>query len=85
MLQVLNIWISCMGHPTREICRCNSYAFSAWFPSEQNFYFVLNKVDLCSLMVNPIGHSQLNAVMARFSHIYGDNGVDRPIILPSCQ
>jgi len=58
------------------------YAFLRLVPkARQNFYFVLNKVDLLFPDGEPgIGHSQLNAVMARFSQHLRDNGVDRPII-----
>ncbi len=58
------------------------YAFLRMVPkARQNFYFVLNKVDLLFPDGEPgIGHSQLNAVMARFSQHLSDNAVDRPII-----
>ena len=58
------------------------YAFLRLVPkARQNFYFVLNKVDLLFPDGEPgIGHSQLNAVMVRFSQHLLDNGVDRPII-----
>lgn len=58
------------------------YAFLRQVPkARQNFYFVLNKVDLLFPNGDPgIGHSQLSAVMARFSRHLRDNGVAQPLI-----
>jgi hypothetical protein len=58
------------------------YTFLREVPkARQNFYFVLNKVDLLFPDGEPgTGHSQLSTVMARFSQHLRDNGVDQPII-----
>ena len=58
------------------------YTFLRQVPkARQNFYFVLNKVDLLFPDGEPgTGHSQLSAVMARFSQHLRDNGVDQPIL-----
>jgi GTP-binding protein EngB required for normal cell division len=58
------------------------YTFLRQVPkARQNFYFVLNKVDLLFWNEEPgTGHSQLSTVMARFSQHLRDNGVSQPII-----
>jgi energy-coupling factor transporter ATP-binding protein EcfA2 len=58
------------------------YTFLRQVPkARQNFYFVLNKVDLLFGDGKPgTGHSQLSTVLARFSQHLRDNGVAQPII-----
>jgi GTP-binding protein EngB required for normal cell division len=58
------------------------YTFLRQVPkARQNFYFVLNKVDLLFWNGEPgTGHAQLSTVMARFSQHLRDNGVSQPII-----
>jgi GTP-binding protein EngB required for normal cell division len=58
------------------------YTFLRQVPkARQNFYFVLNKVDLLFGDGEPgAGHSRLSTVLAKFSRHLQDNGVARPII-----
>ncbi len=58
------------------------YTFLRQVPkARQNFYFVLNKVDLLFPDGEAgTGHSQLIAVMARFSQHLRENGVAQPIV-----
>lgn len=58
------------------------YTFLREVPkARQNFYFVLNKVDLLFPEGDPMtGHAQLSAVTAGFSQHLRANGVDHPII-----
>jgi len=49
--------------------------------ARQNFFFVLNKVDLLFGNDDPgSGHSQLSTVMAGLSRHLNDNGISRPIV-----
>jgi GTP-binding protein EngB required for normal cell division len=58
------------------------YTFLRQVPkARQNFYFILNKIDLLFRNGEPgTGHSQLTTVMARFSQHLRDNGISQPII-----
>ena len=62
------------------------YSFLRQVPkAKQNFYFVLNKVDLLFPREEPgTGYSQLASVTARFSQHLRENGIAEPIIYAVC-